>query len=372
MRRRVRARALDGPAGGDPASGGSDAQRSGHEVHVLAESTKQATLVDVAARAGVSYQTVSRVINDHPNVAPSTRARILRAIEELHYLPNVAARNLVTRRSQTVGIVSYGTSYFGPGQMLTHIEASFRERGYGLTLATLADLTVDGLDAAIQELRGRAVDGIVMITPIVGIDPQTVRKTCRNTPFVMIDIALGASSPSVVIDQRLGGALATRHLLDLGHRRIAELRGPHDWTGAVFRHDGMLEALCEAGLAPVATEEGDWSAASGHAATMRLLERGLPFTALVAANDQMALGAMRALRERGLEVPRDVSVVGFDDLPESGFFEPPLTTIHQDFVSLGRAAAECLSDIIDGRGGPDGQRVLEPSLVVRRSTLALR
>ena len=332
------------------------------------EPAKQATLVDVAARAGVSYQTVSRVINDHPNVAASTRARILRAIEELHYLPNVAARNLVTRRSQTVGIVSYGTAYFGPGQMVTHIEASFRERGYGLTLATLAELTLDGLHAAIHELRGRAVDGIVMITPMVGIDPQAVRTACRNVPFVMIDIALGASSPSVVIDQRLGGMLATRHLLELGHRRIAELRGPHDWTGAVLRHEGILSVLHDAGLEPVATEEGDWTAASGYAATARLLDRGRPFTALVAANDQMALGAMRALRERGIEVPDDVSVVGFDDLPESAFFEPPLTTVHQDFVSLGRAAAACLVEMIAGVRSPAEQRVLEPDLRVRAST----
>ena len=334
------------------------------------ENAKQATLVDVAARAGVSYQTVSRVINDHPNVAPSTRARILQAIEELRYLPNVAARILVTRRSKTVGIVSYGTAYFGPGQMVAHIEASFRERGYGLTLATLAELTLDALDAAVHELRGRAVDGIVMITPIVGIDPRAVRAACGSVPYVMIDIALGASSPSVVIDQRLGGVLAARHLLDLGHRRIAELRGPHDWTGAVLRHEGLVASLREAGLAPVAAEEGDWTSASGHAATLRLIDRGPPFTALVAANDQMALGAMRALRERGLEVPRDVSVVGFDDLPESAFFEPPLTTIHQDFASLGRAAAECLGEVIDGRPSPAEQRVLEPRLVVRASTRA--
>jgi DNA-binding LacI/PurR family transcriptional regulator len=337
-------------------------------VSVSVERTKEATLVDVAERAGVSYQTVSRVINDHPNVAAATRARILKAIEELRYRPNVAARSLVMRRSQTVGIISYGTAYFGPGQMVTHIEASFRERGYGLTLSTLAELTLDGLDAAIQELCGRAVDGIVMITPILGIDPRAVRAACRNTPFVMIDITLGSSSPSVIIDQRAGGVLAARHLLELGHRRIAELRGPPDWTGAVLRHEGILAVLRESGLEPVATDEGDWTAASGHAAAHRMLDRAQPFTALVAANDQMALGAMRALRERALDVPGDVSVVGFDDLPESAYFEPPLTTVHQDFVSLGRAAAECLIEVIDDRRAPSVQRVLEPWLVVRSST----
>jgi len=337
-------------------------------VRVPVESTKQATMVDVAQRAGVSYQTVSRVINGHPSVAPRTRERVLRAIDELNYLPNAAARNLVTRRSRTVGIISYGTTYFGPGQMLANIETSFRERDYGLTLSTLTEMSLGALHAAIHELRGRAVDGIVMITPLANIDSDEIRKLCRNVPFVMIDVALGQSVPSVVIDQRQGGILATRHLLALGHREIAEIRGPADWSGAALRHEGMLAVLHEAGLEPVMSVEGDWSAASGYVAAGRLLDAGVPFSGLFASNDQMALGAIRALRERGLGVPDDVSVVGFDDLPESAFFEPPLTTVHQDFVSLGRESAAYLSDLIDQRPTPRRQHVLDPELVVRRST----
>ena len=331
-------------------------------------STKQATMVDVARRAGISYQTVSRVINGHPSVAPVTRERVLRAIEELNYLPNAAARNLVTRRSRTVGIISYGTTYYGPGQMLANIETSFREHDYGLTLSTLTEMSRSGLHAAIHELRGRAVDGIVMITPLANIESDEIRELCRSVPFVMIDVALGESVPSVVIDQRRGGILATRHLLDLGHHEIAEISGPADWSGAALRHEGMLAALSEVGLEPVMSVAGDWSAASGYAATRRLLDAGARFSGLFASNDQMALGALHALRERGVTVPADVSVVGFDNLPESAYFEPPLTTVHQDFVSLGRESAAYLSDLIDQRPTPRMQHVIDPELVVRCST----
>ena len=339
-----------------------------NEVLVAVETAKQATLVDVARRAGVSYQTVSRVINDHPNVAPATRERILGAIRELNYLPNVAARNLVTRRSRTVGIISYGSTYFGPAQMLTHIEASFREREYGLTLSTLPEMSLTALRAAILELRGRFVDGIVMITPLADLETGEIEKLCRNIPFVMIDIALGEPLPSVVIDQRSGGMLATQHLLTLGHHEIAEIRGPRDWSAAGHRHEGLLAVLKEAGLTPTMSVEGDWTAASGYAAARRLLDARARFSGLFASNDQMALGAMRALREQGLGIPEDVSVVGFDDLPESAYFEPPLTTVHQDFTSLGRESAAYLNDLIDGRPTPLMQHVLAPELVVRRST----
>lgn len=332
------------------------------------EPSKRATLWDVAALAGVSHQTVSRVVNEHPSVAPGTRARVLRAIDELAYLPNVAARNLVTRRSQTVGIASYGNAFFGPAQMLAHIETSFRERGYALTLSTLPSLTPDGLAAAIHDLRARAVDGIVMITPMVHTDLATVREACHGVPFVMIDINLGVEAPSVVIDQRRGGELAAEHLIRLGHQRIAVVRGPSDWTGSVLRHAGFSEALLRHGVTPVLSAAGDWSPASGYVITQALLHERIPFSALVVANDEMALGAMRALHEYGLRIPEDISVIGFDNTPGSAFFEPPLTTVHQDFVALGTTAAEYLIERIHNPAQALTQRVLEPRLVVRRST----
>jgi LacI family transcriptional regulator len=331
------------------------------EVYVTVESAKQATLVDVAQKSGVSYQTVSRVINSHPSVAPKTRERVLVAIKELNYKPNVAARSLVTRRSRTVGIISYGTTFYGPGQMLTNIEESFRRREYSLTLSTLTKPSFSELQMAIHELKRRLVDGIVMITPILQVDFDKIRQLCANVPFVMIDIALGEQLPSVVIDQRYGGRLATHHLIELGHHRIAEISGPLDWSGAKLRHEGWLAVLHETSLEPTMSVEGDWSAASGYTAACR-------FSGLVVGNDQMALGAVRALHERGFGVPDDISVVGFDNLPESAFFEPPLTTVRQDFVSLGRQSAEYLADLIEQPDAPLHQRVLYPELIVRHST----
>jgi DNA-binding LacI/PurR family transcriptional regulator len=329
---------------------------------------KPATLWDVAAMAGVSHQTVSRVINDHANVAPGTRERVLRAVEELAYLPNVAARNLVTRRSLTVGIASYGNTFYGPSQMLTHIETSFRERGYALTLSTMPAFTPDGLASAMQDLRARSVDGIVMITPLLDTDLDTVRSVCNGVPFVMIDIDLGAEAPSVVIDQRHGGALAAEHLIRLGHERIAVIRGPSDWTGSALRHAGFSDTLARHGIEPVLSAAGDWSPASGYRVTVALLQERTPFSALVVANDEMALGALRALHEHGVRVPEDVSVIGFDDTPGSAYFEPPLTTIRQDFAALGTDAADYLIQLMSNPDHPPEQRVLEPRLVVREST----
>jgi DNA-binding LacI/PurR family transcriptional regulator len=293
---------------------------------------------------------------------------VLEAIRELEYLPNGAARNLVTRRSRTVGIVSFDTSYFGPSQMLANIERSFRERAYGLTLATLTELGFDDLRSAVRELRSRSVDGIVMIAPILRVDVDGIRHLCGAVPFVMVDIALGGELPSVLIDQRYGGMLAARHLLELGHREIAEITGPLDWSGAELRHAGTLAVLGDAGLAPVMSVAGDWSAASGYRAAGRVLEAGARFTAVVASNDQMALGAMRALREQRLRIPEDVSVVGFDDVPESAYFEPPLTTVRQDFAALGRESAVYLIDLIEQGETPLRQRVLAPELIARCST----
>ena len=332
------------------------------------DATKRATLHDVAALARVSHQTVSRVINDHPNVAPATRDRVNTAIRNLGYRRNATARNLVTRRSHTVGIVSHGINFYGPSQMLVNIETSFRSRGYGLTLSSVPSLSAQGLTAAITEVRSREVEGIVMITPVVRTDIAAVKAACSGIPFVMIDINLGGNVPSVVIDQRRGGELTGEHLIQHGHRRIAVVRGPSAWTGSVLRHAGLTEALKRAGIAPVFSEAGDWTPASGYRIAQRLLARGVPFTAVVAGNDEMALGVVRALHEHGLRVPNDVSVTGFDDVPSAAYFQPPLTTVHQDFAELGTRAATFLIDLVTDTAPTTSQHVLTPRLVVRGST----
>ena len=331
--------------------------------------TKKATLNDVAVYSGVSYQTVSRVINDHLNVAEATRRRVLKAIEELDYRPNRAARSLVTRRSQTVGIISYGLGYYGPAQMVMNIESAVRRRGYGLALTTIEELSLPELSRAINDLVSQNVDGIVMITPIADIDPKMITMLCAETPLVMVDTDPNERIPAVAIDQRHGAKLATQHLIDLGHRNICKISGPLNWYDARLRHEGWLATLHESGLTPGLSFEGDWTAARGYAAMQQLLDTETGFSAVVVGNDQMALGALRALRERGLKVPDDISVVGFDDVPEAAYFEPPLTTVRQDFKALGQQSIEHLMALIEAPDGPLLQRVLWPHLVVRLSTM---
>ncbi|MBZ0281421.1 MAG: substrate-binding domain-containing protein [Anaerolineae bacterium] len=330
------------------------------------------TLHDVAEHSGVSYQTVSRVINGNPHVAKETRQRVLRAIKELNYQPNSAARSLVTRRSNLIEIITFGGHHYGPSQMVLHVESAARKRGYNLIVSNIQEMTPDNVQVAVNSVSGRLVDGIIMITPVMGVAYDDLADLCKGIPFVMIDTELGSITPSVVINQRFGGQLAAQHLIDLGHQVICEISGPLHWYGALARHESWLVTLESAGFSPGQSVEGDWTAVGGYHAARRLLNSGAQFTGLVVGNDQMALGAMRALREHGLRIPEDVSVMGFDDIPEAACFEPPLTTIRQDFSVLGSQSVEYLVDRIDYPDTPLQQRVLYPSLIERQSTRQIR
>ena len=335
---------------------------------------KPITLYDVAERCGVSYQTVSRVINGHPHVSKATRQRVLQAIEALDYRPNRAAQSLVTRRSFTLGVVTFGAAYYGPLQMVGNVARIAKARGYNLLVANISDTAPEDVQDAIHTFSGKLVDGIITITPVASITSVELRALCGDTPFVQVDTQLGANEASVVIDQHYGAKLAVQHLIDLGHVQISEISGPLHWFDAAARHEGWLDTLNAAGLQTSATLEGDWTAAGGYAAACRLLNEGAAFTALFVGNDQMALGALRALREHGLRVPEDISIVGFDDIPEAAFYEPPLTTIQQDFSALGRQSVEYLVELIDQRDSPNPapnlvhQRVLYPRFIERQST----
>jgi len=322
----------------------------------------------------VSYQTVSRVINNHANVADETRQRILETIDELDYHPNKAARSLAARHSQTLALITFGLDFYGPAQMVVNIERAARNAGYDLIFSNVASnvtstsASVKSIHAAINSIRRWQVDGILMITPILEMNYDTIAKQGKseNIPIVQINGPLGAQTPSVVVEQRAGSRMITQHLIDLGHRRIAEICGPQTWFDALERHESWKATLNAARLDTGASVEGDWTAQSGYLAAKQLL--GSDFSALVVGNDQMALGAMRALREVGLRVPEDVSVVGFDDIAESSFFEPPLTTIRQDFAALGKRGIETLIERIVNPGLALQQQVIYPELVLRAST----
>jgi DNA-binding LacI/PurR family transcriptional regulator len=332
---------------------------------------RRVTLADVAQLVGVSPQTVSRVVNNHRYVSDDTRRRVNEAIHQLDYRPNRAARSLVTQRSCMLGIITYGIHHYGPAQMMYHVEQTAKAQGYGVSFSTVSSISLEEIRGAIEMLGDHTVDGLVLIAPVVGVGYRDLSRLCGSMPFVQIDAQLGAPVPSVVIDQRHGTQLVTRHLVGLGHRAFCEIRGPLNWFGALARHESWLETLMSAGLEPGLSLESDWTARGGYETASCLVERGESFTALVVGNDQMALGAMRALREHGLRVPEDVSVVGFDDIPEAAYFEPPLTTVRQNFAALGEQSVQYLVDLIDHPETPLHQRVLYPQLIERQSTRRL-
>jgi DNA-binding LacI/PurR family transcriptional regulator len=320
---------------------------------------------DVAARAGVSHQTVSRVLNDHPNVRPATRDKVLQAIAELGYRRNPAARALVTRRSGTIGVMSSGSALFGPSSTLIAVEGAARDAGLFVSVATIAKWEVEPVSAALEHFMDQGVDGVVVIAAHDDA-VEAVRAFTGRIPVVMVGPpSLPPPLHVVSGDQYAGARLAVRHLLDLGHRSVMHLAGPLDWIDARRRIDGWRDELAAAGIEAPEPISGNWTAARGYAVGRDLIASGVP-SAVFTANDQLALGLLRAFAEAGVRVPDDVSVVGFDDIEGSAHFYPPLTTVRQEFGTLGRT---CMALLVSVLGGEDGESVLvPPSLVVRASS----
>ena len=327
-------------------------------------------MTDVAARCGVSYQTVSRVINEMPEVAEATRDRVLRVIAQLGYRPNMAARHLVSRRSTILGHISFPIGLFGPSQTLVNIEESANQAGYSVMFSGIVEPNISEISRAVNELCAHRVAGILVYLPLE-MDLSMLRDLCQNIPVVAMDSDLNFKTGAVLVQQKNGSRIATDHLIGLGHQQIACIRASLAWRPGRLRYQGWLSALKEAGLDPGPCVEGDWSPQSGFRAAQRLIkDHWGQFTGLVVANDQMALGAIRAFHEAGIAVPEDISIVGFDDIPESGYFLPPLTTICQDFPRIGKLGIQCLLEEI--RSGSRGPRtyVVVPALVQRASTAA--
>ena len=330
-----------------------------------AQGVRQASLTDVAELAGVSHMTVSRVINGTGPVRPETRARVEAAIRELDYRPNSAARTLATGKSETVGVVALDSTLYGPASMLYGIEHAAREAGYAITISSVGRPQPQSISDAVENLRRQAVEGILVIAPHVSAG-RALDFTPRDVPLVAVGAAESAPVPVVTVDQYDGARRATEHLLALGHKTVWHVAGPADWLEARAREQGWRETLESHGIEPPPVLRGDWSPRSGYDAGRNLAaERGM--TAVFVANDQMALGMLRAFTEAGITVPRDVHVVGFDDVPEAAYFSPPLTTVRQDFIEVGRQAFELL--LLRLRDEDRGARhLITPELVVREST----
>lgn len=299
------------------------------------------TIADVARLANVSSMTVSRVMNDQPNVAPVTRARVRQAMEQLGYRPNVHARSLVSGKSRTIGVITFDTTLYGPGAALLGIERAARGHSYGVAIETLERLDRPALLSAVRSMADRLVEGVIVIAPHVSA-AGALSQAPRNVPIVAVEAAHPGDVPLAAVDQVLGAKLATAHLLELGHRMVWHVAGPADWFESRQRIEGWRDALAEAGMRAPQPLRGDWTARSGYAAGVKLLADRGPVTAVFAANDQMALGVLHACHEHGLRVPHQVSVVGFDDIPDAEYFTPSLTTIRQDFDEMGRKGLELL------------------------------
>jgi len=323
-------------------------------------------MMDVARLAGVSHQTVSRVLNESERVAADTRERVLAAMRELDYQPSSVARALKTGRSRTIGVVSFDTTLYGPASTLFGIERAAHEADYFTSVVSLPRADRESLLMAVERLRRQGVEGVLTVAPQIATISE-LPHISRGVPLVAVEGGPDEGVPIVVIDQFAGAAAATRHLLELGHATAFHVAGPRDWQEAELRLAGWRDTLREAGAAAPEPLFGDWTPESGYAHG-RELARMADVTAVFVANDQMALGLLRALHEAGRRVPADVSVVGFDSIPEAPFFTPPLTTIRQDFIEMGRRSFELLLRQIEGGERLDVRILIEPELVVAAST----
>ena len=320
---------------------------------------------DVARLAGVSYQTVSRVLNHHPSIRETTRARVTLVMEELQYRPNRAARMLVTRHSRTIGVLSASSAQYASSSAIAAIEDAARAAGYYVNTANLAATDPESISGALTHLMGQAIEGLVVIAPQVRVF-DVLAQMSIDVPYVSLQSTGHAEHRALWVDQIAGARMATRHLVELGHQEIIHLAGPQDWIEAEARMRGFLDEIDSAELNTNPPILGDWTADFGYHAGRELL-RTQEFSAVFAANDQMALGLLHALRDAGLDVPGDVSVVGFDDIPDAKHFWPPLTTIRQDYSEIGRRAVEVLLGEVSGNLVVDRVQIL-PELVVRGST----
>ncbi len=304
---------------------------------------KSATLDDVARQAGVSYQTVSRVLNQAPHVSLKTRHKVELAMVELNYVPNRVAQQLAGKHSLTLGLATTDLSLHAPSQIAAAVKRKARELGYNVVIAMADDHGEHACQQAINELLAQRVDGILVNVPLKPKRSQKITEQCADTPVLFLDVDPQSAAFSVLFDPKIGAIQGANHLITLGHQQIVLICGPKEAISAQLRHQGWLQALNNASLTPQAVYYGEWSALSGYQATQKLIASNAPFSAILVANDQMALGALRALHEINVDIPREVSVIGYDDTADSAYFQPPLTTIRQNFRLLGE---ECVSRLI--------------------------
>ncbi|TMD60517.1 MAG: LacI family transcriptional regulator [Chloroflexi bacterium] len=333
---------------------------------------RRATIRDVAKHAGVSHQTVSRVINKEDTVAPETRARVHVAIRELEYVPSAIARSLSSDRTHTLGMVTTDVSDHFFAEAVVGAEAEARKHGLFLIIGTIEEGAEDDEGAYLRLMLEQRIEGLIIARPRLRAGSDAVlRRLTRRVPVVEIASDINVPGVELVdVDNRQGGLDATNLLIERGHRLIATVTGPLEWPSAQARLEGYREALRRAKLAEPAAHVAtgkDWGLASGEQAAARLVESGKHFTAVFAQSDLLALGAIAHLRQRGTRVPEDVSVIGYDDIPVAAFVDPPLTTVRQPMREVGALAVRLIVERDSRDRGPAHRHLLRAPVIVRKS-----
>jgi DNA-binding LacI/PurR family transcriptional regulator len=322
-------------------------------------------MTDVAFLAGVSHQTVSRVLNAQPHVSPQTRQRVLAAMAELGYRPNRAARTLATGKSQIIGVMAQNSTLYGPASLLAAFGQVAAAAGFGVAVATLRGLDQAAFAEALERQLAQQVAGVVVLAPVRSAQ-AAIERIPSAVPLVAIDGDPAGSASVVTVDQIAGARLATQRLLDAGHATVWHISGPADWFDSMGRIEGWRQTLADAGLEEPPIISGDWSPAAGYQAG-QVIARIPEVTAVFAANDHLALGLLKALREHGRLVPDDISIVSFDDIPEAAYFAPALTTIRPDFRAVAQETLDLLLEQIQSGQADPQLRTVPPALVVRES-----
>jgi LacI family transcriptional regulator len=343
---------------------------------ILSDRKKRVTIKDVAQAAGVSTQTVSRVMNKSSYVSEKTRQRVEAVVEQLAYNPSALARSLSQQRSFTLGIVTFGLKYIGPSRTINGIADKADELGYMLLMKELDKFSATSIDEVIDSLLARQVDGILWVAPEIGDNHNWIeeQKSKITVPILFLAMKPRESISSVSTDNFQGAVMAVQHLLSCGRKKIGHISGPLSWWEADERKRGWQETLNAVGLeaSEYCCAEGNWSSASGEQAFRHLMQKFPDLDAVFVANDQMSLGVLREAIRRGIRVPEQLAVIGFDNIPESAYFYPSLTTIYQDLQLLGEQAVQSIVEMIQARQENRSimarSRFIQPTLVVRESS----
>jgi LacI family transcriptional regulator len=335
------------------------------------------TIKDVANTAGVSTQTVSRVLNNRPDVSPETREMVQKVIRELGYAPNIIARSLSSGKTNTIGVVGFGLEYYGPAKVLTGIEKKSAEYGYSVMLALLDQYDREHIEKVITQFIAQQVTGIIWAIPGFTDSMELVASIAESLeiPIILLNRPPLKKRLVLSVDNREGARLAVRHLQDQGYRHIGMISGPLSWWEAQERLAGWREIVETAGIKNLdrMVYEGDWTVESGDCGFEALYAANPDLDAIFVSNDQMSLGVIQAARRHELRIPEDLGIVGFDNVAESKFYSPALTTVHQPARHLGGLAVVRLDQCIRHEPGEDcinaGQNVVVPDLIVRRTSL---